>query len=52
MYVKWTVDVGIRAILRCLGTRAVLKTVQIEEYVVLETFTALESASNGEDCPK
>ena len=52
MYVKWTVDVEIRSFLRCLGTRAVLKAVQIEEYVVLKRLAALESASKSEDSSK
>ena len=52
MYVKWLVDVGIRSILRCLGTRVGLKAVQIEEYVVLKILAALESTPKGEDCPK
>ena len=49
MYVKWTVDVEIRSFLRCLGTMAVLKAVQIEEYVVLKRLAALESASKNEE---
>ena len=52
MYVKWTVDVEICSFLRCLGTRAVLKAVQIEEYVVLKRLAALESASKSEDSSK
>ena len=52
MYVKWTVDVGIRSFLRCLGARAVLKAFQMEEYVVLKRLTSLESASKSEDSSK
>ena len=52
MYVKWTVDVGIRSFLRCLGAWVVLRAVQIEEYVVVKRLTALESASKSADCSK
>ena len=52
MYVKWTVDVGIRSFLRCLSAWIVLRAVQIEEYVVLKRLTSLESASKSEDCSK
>ena len=52
MYVKWMVDVEIRSFLRCLDARAVLKAVQIEEYVVLKRLAALESASKSEDSSK
>ena len=47
MYVKWTVDVEIRSFLRCLDARAVLKAVQIEEYVVLKRLAVLESESGS-----
>ena len=52
MYVKWMINIEICSFLRCLGTRAVLKAVQIEEYVVLKRLAALESASKSEDCSK
>ena len=52
MYVKWTVNVGIRSFLSRLGTRAVLNAVQIEEYVALKRLTSLESASKSEDSSK
>ena len=42
---KWTVDVRICLLLRCLGTRTVLQAVQIKEYIVLKTLTVLEPAS-------
>ena len=52
MYVKWTVNVEICSFLKCLGARAVLKAVQIEECVVLKRLAALESASKSEDNSK
>ena len=44
MYVKWSVDVGIRSFLRCLGDSVVFGAVQIVKDVVLKTLMALESA--------